>query len=84
MPSKEKVVIASRYTGKEETEELEFELIRSAKLKKGQISVIVHDDLSISIVASKKLSMAEIYEIILVQYNNIKSEIMRVKRKHIR
>lgn len=84
MATKEKVILTARHTGKVKSEELEYELIRSLKLKRGQISVIVHDDLSIAIVANKLLTVAEINEIILLQYHNIKSEIARVKRKHIR
>jgi len=84
MASKERVIITSRYTGKSEKEELIYELIRSIRLKEGQISVIVQSDLSISIVANKHLSIDEINEIICVQYREIQEEIKRVRKKHLK
>lgn len=84
MAVKERAIITSRYTGKKENEYLIYELIRSVKLKSGQISVIVHSDLSVSIVANKDLDINEINEIICVQYRLIQEEIDRVRRKNIR
>lgn len=84
MAVKERAIITSRYTGKKENEYLIYELIRSVKLKSGQISVIVHSDLSVSIVANKDLDINEINEIICVQYRLIQEEIDRVRRKNIK
>lgn len=84
MAVKERAIITSRYTGKKENEYLIYELIRSVKLKGGQISVIVHSDLSVSIVANKNLSINEINEIICTQYRLIQDEIERVRRKNIK
>lgn len=84
MAVKERAIITSRFTGKKENEYLIYELIRSVKLKKGQISVIVHSDLSVSIVANKDLEINEINEIICTQYRLILDEIDRVKRKNIK
>lgn len=81
MATKERVTITGRYTGKRENETLVYELIRSIRLKEGQISVIVQKDLSISIVANKRLSIEEINDIICVQYRQIQAEIERVRRK---
>lgn len=81
MPTKERVIITSRFTGKKEKEEIIYELIRSVRLKEGQISVIVHSDLSVSIVANKQLSVEEINDIICTQYRSIQDEIDRVRRK---
>lgn len=81
MPTKERAIITSRFTGKKEKEEIIYELIRSVRLKEGQISVIVHSDLSVSIVANKQLSVEEINDIICTQYRSIKDEIDRVRRK---
>lgn len=83
MPTKERVVITGRYTGKKENVEMIYDLIRSVRLKSGQISVIVQNDLSLSIVANKNLSVEEINEIICMQYNVILKEIERVRRKKI-
>ena len=83
MPTKERAIITSRFTGKKEKEQLIYELIRSVRLKGGQISVIVHSDLSVSIVANKQLSVEEINEIICTQYRSIQDEIERVRRKKI-
>ncbi|MFV0381581.1 MAG: hypothetical protein ACK5KR_05115 [Breznakia sp.] len=83
MATKERVVITSRYTGSKNPEELIYDLIRSIRLKEGQISVIVQSDLSLSIVANKRLSIEEINEIICVQYSQIKNEIERVKNKRL-
>lgn len=84
MAVKERVIITGRYTGKKEKEELIYELIRSIRLKEGQISVIVQSDLSLSIVANKNLSIDEINEIICMQYKQIMKEIDRVKRKNLK
>lgn len=84
MAVKERAIITSRYTGNKENEYLIYELIRSVKLKSGQISVIVHSDLSVSIVANKDLDINEINEIICVQYRLIQEEIDRVRRKNIK
>lgn len=84
MAVKERAIITSRYTGKKENEYLIYELIRSVKLKSGQISVIVHSDLSVSIVANKDLDINEINEIICTQYKLIQEEIDRVRRKNIK
>lgn len=84
MAVKERAIITSRYTGKKENEYLIYELIRSVKLKSGQISVIVHSDLSVSIVANKDLDINEINEIICIQYKLIQEEIDRVRRKNIK
>lgn len=84
MAVKERAVITSRYTGKKEKEYLIYELIRSVKLKSGQISVIVHSDLSVSIVANKNLGIDEINEIICMQYILIQDEIERVRRKNMK
>lgn len=84
MAVKERAIITSRYTGKKENEYLIYELIRSVKLKSGQISVIVHSDLSVSIVANKDLDINEINEIICTQYRLIQEEIDRVRRKNIK
>lgn len=84
MAVKERAIITSRYTGKKENEYLIYELIRSVKLKSGQISVIVHSDLSVSIVANKDLDINEINEIICIQYRLIQEEIDRVRRKNIK
>lgn len=84
MAVKERAIITSRYTGKKENEYLIYELIRSVKLGAGQISVIVHSDLSVSIVANKNLSIDEINEIICIQYRLIQEEIERVRRKSIK
>lgn len=84
MAVKERAIITSRYTGKKENEYLIYELIRSIKLKSGQISVIVHSDLSVSIVANKDLDINEINEIICIQYKLIQEEIDRVRRKNIK
>lgn len=81
MPTKERAIITSRFTGKKEKEEIIYELIRSVRLKEGQISVIVHSDLSVSIVANKQLSVEEINDIICTQYRSIQDEIDRVRRK---
>lgn len=83
MTVKERAIISGRYTGKKENEYLVYDLIRSVKLKAGQISVIVHSDLSVSIVANKFLSVDEINEIICMQYQIIQDEIDRVRRKNI-
>ncbi|OCN03971.1 hypothetical protein A4S06_04040 [Erysipelotrichaceae bacterium MTC7] len=84
MASKERAIITSRYTGKPEKEELVYDLIRSIRLKEGQISVIVQSDLSVSIVANKNLSIDEINEIICVQYRAIQDEIKRIRRKGLK
>lgn len=84
MAVKERVIITSRYTGKPEKEELIYDLIRSIRLGEGQISVIVQNDLSLSIVANKHLSIEEINEIICVQYRQIQDEIVRVRKKHVK
>lgn len=81
MPTKERVVVTSRFTGKKENEELIYELIRSVRLKEGQISVIVHSDLSVAIVANKKMGIEEINDIIRTQYRLIQEEIERVRKK---
>lgn len=81
MATKERAIITGRYTGKKENEELIYELIRSVRLKEGHISVIVQNDLSVSIVASKNLSIEEINEIICMQYDLIQEEIERVRKK---
>ncbi len=83
MPTKERAIITSRFTGLKDKQELIYELIRSVRLKEGQISVIVHSDLSVSIVANKQLSVEEINEIICTQYRSIQDEIDRVRRKKI-
>ncbi|NCC54188.1 MAG: hypothetical protein EOM11_01735 [Erysipelotrichia bacterium] len=84
MAVKERAIITSRYTGKKEDVYLIYELIRSIKLKAKQISVIVHSDLSVSIVANKYLSVDEINEIICMQYHLIENEIERVRKKYIK
>lgn len=84
MAGKERVVITARYTGKKENEEFIYDLIRSIRLKEGQISVIVQSDLSLSIVANKNLCIDEINEIICMQYKQIMKEIDRVKRKNLK
>lgn len=81
MASKEKAIITGRYTGKKENEILDYELIRSIRLKEGHISVIVQQDLSVSIVANKNMSIEEINEIICMQYALIQNEIDRVRKK---
>lgn len=82
MAKKETVAITSRYTGKKQIEYLTYELIRSVRLKPGQISVIVHQDLSVAIVANKNLTVEEINEIICMQYREICQEIDRVQKKN--
>lgn len=81
MSHKERVVIPSRYSGKIEDIDLIYEIIFSKKLKKGQISVLVQNDLSISVIANKALSIDEINEILCIQYRDIELEIERVKSK---
>lgn len=83
MASKERVFITGRYTGKKDEIELRYVLIRSKRLARGQISVIVQSDLSLSIVANKDLSIDEINEIICTQYLLIQEEIERVKNKRL-
>lgn len=84
MPTREKVIITPRYTGYKENIILKYDLIRSVRLKAGQISVIVQSDLTLSIVANKYLSIDEINEIISMQYFEILEEIERVRKKKIK
>lgn len=84
MPIREKVKITPRYTGYKEDVTLTYDLIRSVRLKEGQISVIVQSDLSLSIVANKYLNIDEINEIISMQYFEILEEIERVRKKKIK
>lgn len=83
MGHKERVIIPKRYSGKNYEEELIYEIVRSKRLPQGQISVIVQNDLSISVIASRSLNVDEINEIICLQYSSIEEEIERVKRKHL-
>ncbi len=83
MATRESVLISSRYSGKPTDELLRYELIRSIRLARGAISVIVQSDLSISIVANKDLSLSEINDIICTQYAMIQNEIERVRKKRL-
>ncbi len=81
MPTKQQLIIRSKYTGIIENQELTYELILSKRLAYGNISVIVHNDLSVVIVANKQMNIEEINEIICVQYRKVVKEIERVKNK---
>lgn len=83
MPHKERIIIPSRYSKTIENQELIYELIRSKRLAKGQISVIVQNDLSISVIANKDLNIDEINEIICLQYDQIEYEIEKIKQKRL-
>lgn len=81
MATKQRATITSRYTGIKENKYLIYELILSKRLAYGNISVIVHNDLSVAIVANKDMQIEEVNEIICMQYQNILNEIERVKNK---
>ncbi len=81
MATKHRAIITSRFTGIKENQYIIYELILSKRLAYGHISVIVHADLSIVIVANKLMQVEEVNEIVCMQYKHIIDEINRVKNK---